>query len=366
MDTIIKGIILFGIGAGIIDVLLGNRWKTGEKFQQGFHMMGSMMISMTGVMAIVPAIANLVKPAIVPVFCAVHLDPSVLSIILSCDMGGYQMAMSLGENPSIALLMGIVVAGTLGGTLTFTIPLGYKLIANEDVPFFSKGLLIGVSCIPVASIVSGLMLGIPVGLVVWNSLPILALTLCILIGMRIRPQKMIAMMEKLGRIVECLGMLGIGAACVEYLTGKAVVPGMEPLMDMMLVVCQMTVTLIGMYPALELLSRALRKPLSALGAKVGLDDISILGMIFIMVSSVPVFPTMKQMPRKGVVVNTVWIVLVSGIFGSQLGLVMSVCPEILPAFFAGKFVAALVAVSVALLGGSRRPAAAQNAEVQGI
>lgn len=348
MDTFINGIISFGIAAGIADVLLGNKWKIGEKFQQGFHMMGAMMISMTGIMAIVPAIAYMLKPAIVPVFSALHMDPSVLSIMLSCDMGGYQLAMSLMEDSSTGLLMGVIVAGLFGGTLTFTIPLGFKLIEREDIPIFSKGILIGVGCIPLASVIGGLILGIPAGLVIWNSLPVIVLTLCILIGMRINPGKMIFMMEKLGRAIEWVGMIGIGAACMEYLTGKSIFPGMEPLMDMMLVVCQMTITLIGMFPAMELFSRLLRRPLSAIGTRIGLDDISMLGMIFTMVSSVPVFPSMRQMSKKGVLVDTVWIVLVSGILGSQLGLVMSFCPNILPAFFAGKFVAAFIGVAVAL------------------
>lgn len=110
----------------------------------------------------------------------------------------------------------------------------------------------------------------------------------------------------------------------------------------------MTITLIGMFPAMELFSRLLRRPLSAIGIRMGLDDISMLGMIFTMVSSVPVFPSMRQMSKKGVLVDTVWIVLVSGILGSQLGLVMSFCPDILPAFFAGKFAAAFIGVAVAL------------------
>ena len=72
--------------------------------------------------------------------------------------------------------LGVVTDGMFGGTLTFTIPLGFGLIEKEDVPWCSRGILIGVGCIPVGSIVSGLLLQIPVREVLWNSLPVLLMS----------------------------------------------------------------------------------------------------------------------------------------------------------------------------------------------
>ena len=77
------------------------------------------------------------------------------------------------------------------------IPLGFGLIEKEDVPWFSRGILIGVGCIPVGSIVSGLLLQIPVREVLWNSLPVLLMSVLIVYGMCRIPEKMISIMEKL-------------------------------------------------------------------------------------------------------------------------------------------------------------------------
>lgn len=182
----------------------------------------------------------------------------------------------------------------------------------------------GVGCIPVGSIVSGLLLQIPVREVLWNSLPVLLMSVLIVYGMCRIPEKMISIMEKLGRVIECIGLIGIAAGSMEYLTGWEIIPGMEPLMDSMQVVCQITITLIGMFPVLELFTRILKNPLNRLGDKVGLDVTSVSGMIFSLASSVPVFSLMKNMTKKGIIVNTAWIVLVSGMFGSQLGLVLGI------------------------------------------
>lgn len=52
MDKIITVLIAVGILIGVTDTLRGNKWKLGEKFQQGFRLIGSMMISMAGIMTI--------------------------------------------------------------------------------------------------------------------------------------------------------------------------------------------------------------------------------------------------------------------------------------------------------------------------
>ena len=136
---------------------------------------------------------------------------------------------------------------------------------------------------------------------------------------------------------------------MEYLTGWEIIPGMEPLMDSMQVVCQITITLIGMFPVLELFTRILKNPLNRLGDKVGLDVTSVSGMIFSLASSVPVFSLMKNMTKKGIIVNTAWIVLVSGMFGSQLGLVLGIGDGLLIPYMVGKLAAAAVGVEISLL-----------------
>lgn len=72
-------------------------------------------------------------------------------------------------------------------------------------------------------------------------------------------------------------------------------------------------------------------------------------MIFSLASSVPVFSLMKNMSKKGIIVNTAWIVLVSGMFGSQLGLVLGIGDGLLMPYMAGKLAAAAVGVGVSLV-----------------
>lgn len=349
MEQLIQLLTAFGIIAGVLDMIIGNRWKLGDKFQQGFSMMGSMMISMTGILMIAPATASFLKNAGIPVFRALKMDPAVLSIFFSCDMGGYALSQSLADDPAVGLMLGMITAGMFGGALTFTIPLGFGILEREVVPNFSKGVLFGLGCIPVGNLAGGLMLGIPVTSIIWNSLPVFLLSVLIIVGMSKIPDQMVKLMELLAVAIKLLGLIGIVLGCLDYLLNIMFIPGMDSLMDAMLLVCQMTITMAGMLPVMELVSRILKNPLTQIGSRIGLDAVSISGILFSLVSCVPVFPMMKQMNQKGQMINGTWAILTAAVFGSQLGLAVSACPEVLPALFAGKFTAGIAGAAAVMI-----------------
>lgn len=346
MDILVKCLIAIGFAAGIFDTIQNNRLGLAEKFRQGFYMIGSMMFSMAGIMSIAPVAAQILRPVAVPLFHLLRMDPSILGILLSCDMGGYPLAMSLAEDSKIGLMMGISTAGMLGGTLTFSIPVGAALLKEKNVDDYFRGLLIGVGCIPVGSILNGILLKIPPGSVVWNNIPVILLTILILLGMRYRPIRTIGAMKKLARFMEILGLLGIGIGGLQYLAGIDLVPAFTPLMDSMETVCQMGVTLIGMLPAIEILIRLFRKPLNAMGNWIGIDGVSTTGLLISAVTTVPVYPLMEQMSRRGLIVNAVWVVFCSSILGSQMGLIMGVDSGLLIPYYISRLTAAATAVFI--------------------
>lgn len=349
MEQLIKFLTAFGIIAGVVDMILKNRWKLGDKFQQGFSMMGSMMISMIGILMIAPATATLLKNIGTPFFHAIHMDPAVLSIFFSCDMGGYALSQSLAEDPAVGLMLGMITSGIFGGALTFSIPLGFGVLDQEVIPNFCKGALFGLGCIPVANIIGGLILGISLIDIIWNSLPVFILSIYIIIGMIKFPEKMVWLMEHLAIVIKLLGLSGIVLGSLDYLLNITIIASMDSLMNSMKLVCQMTVTMIGMLPVIELISRFFKTPLTWIGDCIGLDRTSVSGIIFSLVSCAPVFPTMKKMNTRGQIINGAWAILVAAVFGSQLGLAMNVCPQVLPALFAGKLTAGIVSMIAIIL-----------------
>ena len=47
------------------------------------------------------------------------------------DMGGYQLAKDLAENPVVGSYAGVLISATFGCTLVFTIPVGMEIVEEK-------------------------------------------------------------------------------------------------------------------------------------------------------------------------------------------------------------------------------------------
>ena len=346
---VIKIIVAVGIVAGGADLLMDCRFHIGEKMKEGFGMAGPMMLSIAGIMSLAPLIAKLLQPALVPVFRFIGADPAVFGFLLGCVLGGYQLAMSLAESKEIARMVGLATASMLGGTLTFSIPVGQAMVEPEDMPYFSRGMLLGIAAIPFGSIMGGAFMGIPWNLILINHVPVILLSLVLTWGFRFCPGRLVRCVEAFGNMISKLGIVGIAIGSISYLTGVTIIGDFTPVMESMAVVCGMTIVLIGMLPVLEIFIRLLKKPLNIIGRKIGLDAVSTSGIIFTMASGVPTFAMMKNMSRRGIVINAAWSVTCAAIFGSQLSFVLGVEPEMIMSFMAAKLAAGILALIIAFL-----------------
>ena len=89
INEIIIYIMVIFMALGAIDRIIGNRFGLGEKFEEGILAMGSLALSMIGIITLAPVLANLLRPVVVPLFNLVGADPAVFAgTILANDMGG--------------------------------------------------------------------------------------------------------------------------------------------------------------------------------------------------------------------------------------------------------------------------------------
>lgn len=96
-DQIILWVMAAGVIIGAADKIFGNRLGLGEKFDEGFNAMGPLALGMVGIVCLAPVIADLLGPAIIPLFEALSADPAMFGAILANDMGGYPLAMELAK-----------------------------------------------------------------------------------------------------------------------------------------------------------------------------------------------------------------------------------------------------------------------------
>ena len=335
--------------AGAIDRILGNKIGIGKDFEEGILAMGALAMAMVGIISLAPVLANLLRPVIVPVYAFLGADPAMFAgTILACDMCGAALAQELTADPEAALIGGILGGSTLGATIVFTIPVAMGILHPEDRPAMAKGVLAGLVTIPFGIFVGGLVAGFPILKVLRNLIPVVIIALLIVLGLWKAEKWMIKGFGVFGKGVVALITVGLGAAIVESLTGVVIIPGMAPIEDGFLTVGAIAIVLAGAFPLVWIVTKLLRKPLLKIGKKLKINDVSAGGLVATLANSIATFGMVKNMDRRGKVVNIAFAVSGAFVFGDHLGFTAGFAPEMLPAMIAGKLAGGVSAVFVAL------------------
>ena len=335
---------------GAIDRIFGNRLGLGQEFENGILAMGSLALAMVGIIALAPVLASVLRPVVVPVYEFLGADPAMFAgTILACDMGGAALAQELTADPQAALLGGVLGGSMLGATIVFTIPVAMGILSPQDRPALAKGILAGLVTIPVGVLVGGLVAGFPLGMVLRNLLPIILIAALICLGLWKAEKAMVKGFALFGKVIVGLITVGLVAAIVEALTGFALIPGMAPVEDGFLTVGAIAIVLAGAFPLVFVITKLLKKPLLRLGRLLGVNDTAAAGLIASLANSIATFGMVKDMDRRGKVVNIAFAVSAAFVFGDHLGFTAGFAPEMLPAVILGKLAGGITAVAVALL-----------------
>ena len=330
----LKMIMLGFLVLGGLDHCLGNRFGLGEGFREGFMTLGSLSLAMIGMNTVSPLIADGLSGILTPLFQAVGADPSMFAgVLLANDSGGYPLAMSLCKDAAVGRYAGAVV----GVTMTFTIPFAFSTVKTPEARrALSRGLLIGIATIPVGCIVSGLLAGLPAGVLFANLLPLLACAAVLLFCLLRFPNGSIRVMSAFGRLLSVFLILTLILAVVDHqLPGRLFSGKLTPFSESLAIVGDICIVLAGAFPMLKLLQKLLKRPLEKLGARMGINACAVTGLFTALVNSIPTFGSMEQMDARGRVLNAAFAVSAAFAFGDHLGFTAGVCPDYLLPMLAG-------------------------------
>ncbi len=334
---------------GALDRIFGDRFGLGKEFEGGILAMGSLAMAMIGVISLAPVLAAVLRPVVVPVFSLLGADPAMFAgSILACDMGGGPLAAEMTADKDAALLGGVITGSMLGATIVFTIPVAMGILDEADRPAMAKGILCGIVTIPVGVLVGGIVAGFPLLMVLRNLIPIVLIAALIALGLWKAEGAMIRGFAAFGKGVVALITAGLAAAIVEELTGFVLIPGMAPISEGFQTVGAIAIVLAGAFPLVYVLTRLLKKPLLRLGKVLGINDVAAAGLVASLANSIATFGMVKDMDRRGKVVNIAFAVSAAFVFGDHLGFTAGFAPELLPAMIAGKLAGGVSAVAVAL------------------
>ena len=348
-EMLIAGMAAFAV-LGAVDRIIGNRFGLGQEFENGILAMGSMGLAMIGIISLSPVLAGLLRPVVVPVYEFLGADPAMFAgTLLACDMGGGPLARELSTDSQAALLGGVITGSMMGATIVFTIPVAMGIVEAEDRPALAKGILAGIVTIPVGILVGGLVAGFPALMVARNLIPIMIIAALIAVGLWKAEKAMVRGFELFGKGVVAVITVGLAAIIVEALTGFVVIEGLAPIEEGFATVGNIAIVLAGAFPLVYAITRLLRQPLLKLGRTLGVNYVAAAGLVATLANSIATFSMVKDMDRRGKVVNTAFAVSAAFVFGDHLGFTAGFAPEMLPAVILGKLAGGVAAVAVALL-----------------
>ena len=308
---------------GALDRIFGNRVGLGPEFENGILSLGSLALSMVGIISLAPVLAGLLRPVVVPVYRVLGADPAMFAgTILANDMGGAPLAKELAGSPEAAKLGGLLVGAMLGATVVFTIPVALGILDPKDRPALAKGVLSGIVTIPIALLIA-------LGLWKWEG-------------------GMIRGFAVFGKIIVAIITIGLAAALVESLTGLVLIPGMAPISEGLSIVGDIALVLAGAFPLVWAITKVFRKPLMKLGSLLGMNDTAAAGLIASLANSIAMFGMVKDMDQRGKVINVAFAVSAAFVFGDHLGFTAGFDPEMLVPVILGKLVGGVTAIFVAM------------------
>ncbi len=328
------------------DYIIGGKFGLGKEFERGINFMGTMTLSMTGMLIIAPCISELLNNAIsrFPSF----LDPSVLpAIILANDMGGAPLATNLCTNAEIGGYNAYVVSAMMGVTVSFTIPFALGVVKKEQHPDMLYGILCGIVTIPIGCIVGGFICGISLVPMLINLVPIVIASVIVGIGIIKVPSFSVKIFSGIGVIIRVIIIAGLAAGIFEFLLGIKLIPYSDSIESATMVVLNACCVMTGAFPLINLVSRILRKSLTKIGGKLGINSTSAVGFVSSLASNAITFDIMKDMDRKGVIMNSAFSVSAAFTFAGHLAFTMAFDESYVPAMIVGKLIAGITSLFVA-------------------
>ncbi len=363
-SQVIVYIMLVFMAVGVIDkVFLGGKYGYGAQFEEGMGAMGTLALSMVGIMCFAPVLGALLEAPVGALFSVIGADPAMFAgSILANDMGGYNLSKVMTQDVQIQHLSGLFMGAMMGATIVFSIPVSLGIIEKEDRPFLAKGMLAGFISIPFGAFIAGLIDGMPIGKIVINLIPSFILAVLFAVGLAMIPNGMMKGFNVFaifisGFITLCLCLaiirhLGVGGGDIPFLP---FVSGMDQIGPQLETCGVIAITLAGAYPMVHFITTVFGKGLEKVGRMIGVNDKAAAGMVAALANNIPMFGMMKDMDERGKVLAVAFSVCASFALGDHLGFTAGQDTTAIFPMVAGKVLGGVIGIIIAMLLVVRSP-----------
>ena len=348
MSVITCVMLIFSI-IGALDRIFHNRFGLGEEFERGFKLLGTMSLSMSGMIIISPFLAQLLSPVFSFVWESLSLDPSIIpASLFANDMGGAPLSVEVAKNADIGLFNALVVSSMMGATISFTIPYALTVTDKKNHSDILLGFLCGIVTIPLGCFVSGLILSIPLAMLIINVLPLIFFSIIIAAGLVLCPNVCVKIFAVLGDIIKIIITSGLVLGVIKFLSGIEIIKGLESIEEATMVCLNASCVISGAFPLLKIISKIISRPVKKLGNKIGINEVSALGLVSTLATNVTTFDMIKNMDRKGIVLNSAFAVSAAFTLAGHLAFTMAFDGRYVAPVCIGKIIAGLTSLLIAV------------------
>ncbi|MBO5842593.1 MAG: ethanolamine utilization protein EutH, partial [Clostridia bacterium] len=278
------------------------------------------------------------------------IDPSIIpASLLANDMGGAVLAQSVSKSAQLGNYNAFIVSSMMGCVISFTLPFSLGAVSREQYSQLFLGILCGIATIPVGCLVAGLVCRVPLVALMLNLLPLVIVGSLITLALLFFKKACIRCFAVLGHVMRAISLAGLACAIFTFLTGVVITPHFDTLQNGALVCANACVTLSGALPLMYLLTKLLHKPLNAVGARIGINDVSAIAFLGTLVTNASTFGTMDKMDKRGAVLNAAFAVSASFALGDHLAFTMAYDGTYVLPMIVGKIVSGVCAVLLAFV-----------------
>lgn len=347
MSFLAPVIIIFAF-LGAVDYIIGNRFGIGEEFKKAFSLLGTMALSMIGMIVIAPLIGNALSPVFDFTYEVLHIEPSIIpATLFANDMGGAPLAKEIAKNESVGMFNALVVSSMMGATISFTIPFAIGVVGKESHKEMFLGFLCGIVTIPVGCVVAGLVCRLSIIPLLLDLLPLFLFSIIIAVGLLKAPNLCVKVFKGFAKMMTILIIVGLFMGIVNFLTGEELIKGIAPIEEGAMVCFNASIVMCGMFPLVNILSRVLKRPLRFLGDRMGVNNFSALGFISTLATNATTFGIMNKMDQKGIMLNSAFAVSAAFTFAGHLAFTMAFDVNYLAPMIIGKLVSGTFSVVLA-------------------
>lgn len=336
---------------GLLDKMAGGKMGLGAEIDHGLAAMGSLALSLVGIYALGITAVQHSAGAIAHLEKLLPFDPSLLiGSLLAPDLGGYSIAKQMAAAPALGLFSGLIVASSLGCTISFVLPIAMSAIKKEDTPAMMRGIVLGIVTLPTGVVLGGLLLRLPFLTLLRNTAPILLICLLLCLALSRFPQGTTKALLCIGRGVQILSFTLFALVMAGLFIPAWQVASLDLVNEALVVVIKVTVVICGAMVLSHLALTRFSPPMHWLARKMRINEPAVVGLLLCLATSVSMLPLFDRMDKRGKAVNAAFSVSGAFVLGGQLAFVSSLEPSrVVAIYMISKLVGGLCAIVAALL-----------------